>query len=89
MEFSGTQDINLLHCGWTNQLRFISSQYACQQLTVYNMSGQVVFQTKENNGVPLQYLPPGTYSFVFEIKDILNPQAKMQTLRGKWVNYAK
>ena len=53
------------------------------------MSGQMVFQTKENNGVPPQYLAPGTYSFVFEIKDILNPQAKMQTLRGKWVNLAK
>ena len=89
VEFSGTNDINPLHFGWTNQLRFISSQYAFQQLTVYNMSGQMVFQTKENNGVPLQYLAPGTYLFVFEIKDILNPQAKMQTLRGKWVNFAK
>ena len=49
----------------------------------------MVFQTKENNGVPPQYLAPGTYSFVFEITDILNPQAKMQTLRGKWVNLAK
>jgi hypothetical protein len=50
------------------------------------MSGQLVFQTKENSGVT-QQLPPGTYSFVFEVNDALNPQAKSQTLRGKWVNY--
>jgi hypothetical protein len=88
VEFSGTNDINPVHFGWTNQLRFISSQYTFQQLTVYNMSGQMVFQTKENSGVPPQLLTPGTYSFVVEAKNTLNPQAKMQTLRGKWVNYA-
>jgi len=53
------------------------------------MSGQMVFQTKENSGVPAQHLPPGTYSFVVEAKNTLNPQAKIQTLRGKWVNYPK
>jgi hypothetical protein len=88
VEFSGTNDINPVHFGWTNQLQFISSQYTFQQLTVYNMSGQMVFQTKENSGVPLQHLTPGTYSFVVEAKNTLNPQAKIQTLRGKWVNYA-
>ena len=51
------------------------------------MGGQMVFQTKENLGIPPHHLPPGTYSFVFEAKNTLIAQAKMQTLRGKWVNY--
>jgi hypothetical protein len=88
VEFSGTNEINATHCGYTNQLKFISPQYTFQKLTVYNMSGQMVFQTKENLGVPSELLTPGTYYFVFEAKNSLNPQAKTQTLRGKWVNYA-
>ena len=88
VEFSGTNEINATNCGYTNQLKFISSQYTFQKLSVYNMSGQLVFQTNENIGVPSQLLTPGTYSFFFEAKNSLTPQAKTQTLRGKWVNYA-
>ena len=87
VEFSGTQAINLAHCGWTDQLRFISSQYAFKQLTVYNMNGQMVFQTKENLGVPNQAIAPGTYSFVFEVIDPSNPQAKLPTVKGKWIHF--
>jgi hypothetical protein len=86
VEFSGTQEINATHFGYTNELKFISTQFVFQQLSVYNMNGQLVFHTKENVGVPAHQLPPGMYTFVFEVKIDLNPQAKIHALKGKWIN---
>jgi hypothetical protein len=69
----------------TSSLKLVSSAWQFDALEVYDIQGKLIYQSKENNGVPALKIAKGIYTY----KIIAHTSQEAIEKAGKWCNFGE
>jgi len=69
----------------TSSLKLVSSAWQFDALEVYDIQGKLIYQSKENTGVPTLKIAKGIYTY----KIIAHTSQEAIEKAGKWCNFGE